>query len=172
MNARRLILILIPLLFSIGCQRKYSFTDISTFTIDTTALKNGEQVSIFYFSGGPEDNKLKGQYYYRYIVASMETGDTVNVLCPVMFDLSNENYIKYFHRNDSEISLIVQNLDKIGTGSENIRNMSPKNITQVVCNHHYKKVEHNHYPTTIGIFAETVTQTKPTNILDELEGRQ
>lgn len=137
-----------------GCQpKKFTYTDLSEYTIDTAALKDQELVSIIYFSGGPDYNNEQ-KYYYRYIVVSESTGDTVNVLSSVRTDVDLEAPIKRFLNPNAENAITIDNLLELAQRTQGKGNYKKHDITRVINNRDFKNVEKNNYPYIVGLFAE------------------
>jgi len=133
--------------------------DLSTIEIDSSALKDEEPVSVFYFSDGPQKDGSIEDYFYRYQVTTMED-KRVNVLSPFKIDVNGQNYMKYFYRIDSEMAIVIQGILNFSSKDGYRVDMTKANIQKVVCNRHYKKVENNDYPTIIGF----ITDARPEKV--------
>jgi hypothetical protein len=122
--------------------------------IDTTALKNDEQVRIIYFTGGP-DNAPKVDYYYHYVVVTMQTNDTVNVLSSWRVPVGTEEDPRYFIKEGTDVSLVMENLDQLVKGG-NVNDLKPRQLDKVISNRKYRKFEENNYPTIIGFLLKVL----------------
>lgn len=144
--------LLIGFLYSCNIAGKqFSFRDISEFKIDTTALKNGESVTVIYNSGAPDDKPVK-DYYIHLIVFSNVDHDTVNVLATQVSNVSENDNVRNFMSEGSDEDKIIQNLDKIPELiGKKLSDIETKKYTRVVSNSMYENIEKNNYPTVIGI---------------------
>lgn len=145
----------LALLISVVCscnmsEQQFSFRDISEFKIDTTALKDGESVTVIYNSGAPDEKPVK-DYYIHLIVISNVNHDTVNVLATQVCNVSENDNVRNFIIDGSDVDKIIQNLDKIPELiGKKLSDVESKKYTRVVSNSKCKNIEKNNYPTLIG----------------------
>lgn len=84
MGMNQLLTAAIIVLVAIGCQQPdpyFEYTSLKKIHYDTAHIKDGADIEILSFSGGPECSPGK-TYYYQFIGIIKETSDTVRVLTP------------------------------------------------------------------------------------------
>lgn len=62
---------------------EYEYVPLSDFKDDSLLIKSGTPVKLLAFSGG-KDNDKENIMYYQFIVINTETGDTINMITPLM----------------------------------------------------------------------------------------
>lgn len=136
---------------------KFSYRDISEFKFDTTVLKNNDAVLVLNVSGGPDLNE-EIDYYYHWIIQNKISGDTINLLIPFIVPIGeNNNSYNYFNQESNEYKFLI-----IPSDAKDIRDYKPKEIKRVITNKDFKDIEHNNYPTVIGVLGE-IKQTDTSN---------
>lgn len=145
-----IILLLLGITFS-ACSKKtgYQFWEISKFTINDSALRDGEPIKLLYASRGPDYNKNR-EYYYHVIVISQETGDTVNILTTIMNGFkpeSNKQVYNYISPNNQFYPFLDENNNEAGNNN--------KTITKVARDPEFDYIADNNFPTVIGMIGST-----------------
>jgi len=143
------------LLLLFGCSSDFEFTTISSFNFDSTALEDGEEIKVIYFSDGPDYNQDQ-TYYYHYIVVSQKTGKTVNVLSTDNIEVtpSSKDNVYNFFSDGSDYTKLIKLDDSAIKHVKNINeleNFKPKMLRNVVRNLNYPELNYQSYPTVIGI---------------------
>ena len=156
------------LLLLFGCSSDFEFTLISSFTFDSTALEDGEEIKVIYFSDGPDYNQ-DHTYYYHYIVVSQKTGKTINILSTDNIGVTpkNKDKVYNFFSVSSEYTKLIKLDDSARKHVKNINeleNFEPKKLRNVVRNLNYPELNYQSYPTVIGIIGFMMNDINPKDI--------
>ncbi len=162
---RLLISATLLLFFLCSCNSKYGFRDVSSFKIDSAALKANEPIEVIYASGGPDYNS-KAAYFYHYMVVSQQTGDTINLLSPFVIVKPSEdnrlfNFIPY-HSTSGKMLMrsMVTEMGADATNLPDVDSLVLPEPKQVVVNHDFEAMSNNQHRWTIG-FLGTVRDGSP-----------
>lgn len=151
-----------------SCSDDFEFTDISSFKFDRSALEDGEEIKVVYFSDGPDYNQDR-TYYYHYIVVSQKTGKTVNILSTDNIGVSPSNSDKIYNflsdgSNYTKLSKLDKKALKDVKNIHELENLEPKKFKDVVRNLNYPDLNYQSYPTVIGIIGFIRNDIDPEDI--------
>ncbi len=156
MNRKKPVLffLMLTILFAAcNSSSRYKFWDISKFRMDKTALKDQEEIKLFYTSQGPDNNE-KLEYYIHVIAISLKSGDTVNILTTANngFTMDDkERVFNYFDEDSYVTKSLLIDTDKLTDGNPtDIDKLETKKITKVARDPKFDKLADNNYPTVIG----------------------
>jgi len=134
-----------------SCGNNYEYRDISQFSIEDTALEDGEEIKLLYTSRGPDNNKDL-DYYIHVIVISQKSGDTVNLLTMVDngFRIGDKyKTYNYFDQNNP-VTKVMQVRPESLEDIEAMKNVRPKEIQKVARDPKFDYIADNDFPTVIG----------------------
>jgi len=157
------ILIVLFMLILNSCSQEYEFWEISKFNLEEDALIDNEEIQLIYSSRGPYKNK-KIKFYTHLIVVSIRTGDTVNILTPVLnsfSDIENNGIYNFINKDNSVFKMAQLNSDEAKEIKhvDEINNFKNDKIKIVARDPNFDYIADNSYPTIIGMIG-IVTYTK------------
>jgi len=149
---------LVTLILITGCTQNIEFWKIEKFDILENGLKENEEVTAIYYSGGPHDEYVEGGYYRHAVVISSITQDTFNVLTFPTYDLENissGNNIFNFISNPAVEKLIPNLEDFPEDMQESLLNSEPEKTewakySKVIRNPDFDYITNNEHKTVIG----------------------
>ena len=148
----RLSIIILVIILS-SCS-PFEFWDIDKFKITPSALSDGEEVTLLYYSNSPSG----GEFYTHALVKSNLTGDTVNVLTFPSPDLSEHSFYDLVRVYNSKPD-IKSELGKFKNIPDSIKNelsgvvppkISWKKHNKVVRDPEFDFLADNQFKTVIG----------------------
>lgn len=155
---KNIYLYITTILLLIGCNTKPKdlsnyLVKVSTFKINETILNQGDYVEILGCSGNLT-NKHKLEFYNLFIVRSVKTGDTINVLA-TNFYLAKEQYQKTrFISPNSVMSKIVSLDNYKDLDGVNLNELKTPKFDKVLYDREYIKTNVKKYPAIIGALGD------------------
>jgi hypothetical protein len=144
---QKTLFIAISVLLLFSCGNTYEYWEVSKFTIVENALQNDEEVTMIYYSRGPEN----GESYYRHAVVINADNDTLNVLT---FPTSSLNNItesdRTFIYNDRPVLSDIPGLSDSNTYGVDPEKVTWARLSQVFRDPKFDHITDNDFPTVIG----------------------
>lgn len=147
------LLILISCSFS-SCKNTPEYWEISKFNLVKGALIDGEEIRLVYTSRSPDSNKDL-EYYVHFVVVSVQSGDTVNVLSPksiAIEGVSADDVFNYFDQINIASKLLQGDFNDLKSidDVQELTKATAKKINKVVRDPKFDNIADNTHPTVIG----------------------
>ncbi|MBU2019502.1 MAG: hypothetical protein KJ941_07645, partial [Bacteroidetes bacterium] len=145
---KNLFLVLSILIVVLGCSsgpKKLDefLIDVSEFTISNDLLKDGDYVEILGASGNLS-SEHKMDFYNLIVVRSLESGDTINILCTNYFQINPNNPKTRFISNTTKMGKLIENASTANTGDD-LDNLEPKKFDKVFYDTDYIQLDIRKY---------------------------
>ena len=146
------------------------FVDVSECTLVDSLLKDGDVLEIL-ASSGNISSSTKMDFYLLFLVKSLRTGDTLNVLSTNFYKARIDDPQVNFVSQDNVMGKIIGNIDQINENeSTPIAELKEKNFDKVYYDTDYIQVDVRKYPAVIGSIGDKVGEGDISNVLNKLDG--
>jgi len=133
----------------------YKFWNTSKFQLDSTVLRDNDEIKLIYTSGSPDNNEDLS-YYVQVVAISQKSGDTFNILTPLDNGFSKEDGDKVYNfisENNIIYKLMQRDVQHIPHSGDlgDISKIKSKRIDRVVRDPKFDEIADNKYLTVIGM---------------------